>query len=118
MDADPVTTNPEHYSVVFENDRVRVLEYTDAGGDKTTPHEHPDSVMITLSDFRRRLHAGDNHRDVELKTGAAVWLPAQRHSGENTGDTPTHVMFVELKDGAARAAETAETKPGEWIGPA
>lgn len=122
MDADPVTTNPEHYSVVFENDRVRVLEYIDAAGDKTTPHEHPDSVMITLSDFRRRLHSGDNHRDVELATGMAMWLPAQHHSGENIGDTPTHVMFVELKDaaagGAQTMAETANVTPGEWIGPA
>jgi len=115
MDADPVTTNPEHYSVVFENDRVRVLEYTDAAGDKTTPHEHPDSVMITLSDFRRRLHAGESHRDVELKEGAAVWLPAQRHSGENIGDSPTHVMFVELKDGATG---DTDAQPGDWIGPA
>lgn len=124
MDADPVTTNPEHYSVVFENDRVRVLEYTDAAGDKTTPHEHPDSVMYTLSDFRRRLHAGDTHRDVELPAGKAVWLPAQRHSGENIGNTATHVIFVELKGGATdatgatSATDATDVQPGDWIGPA
>ena len=28
----------------------------------------------------------------------AHWLPAQIHAGENTGTTPTHVLFVELKD--------------------
>lgn len=109
MDADPVATNPDHYSVVFENDRVRVLEYTDVAGVKTTPHEHPDSVMITLSDFRRRLHAGGTHRDVALTAGAAVWLPAQRHAGENIGDTDTHVMFVELKETAAATAKAATT---------
>jgi len=118
VDADPVTTNPEHYSVVFENDRVRVLEYTDAAGDKTTPHEHPDSVMYTLSDFRRRLHAGDGHRDVELPAGKAVWLPAQRHSGENIGETATHVIFVELKDGTPDATDATDAQPGDWIGPA
>lgn len=111
MNADPVETNPEHYSVIFENDRVRVLEYTDAPGDKTTPHEHPDSVMYTLSAFRRRLHSDQGHRDVELAAGITSWLPAQRHSGENIGTTPTRVLFVELKGGAPDAA-------GEWIGPA
>jgi hypothetical protein len=84
--------------VVFENARVRVLEYTDLPGDRTTEHEHPDSVMVTLSSFRRRLFAGDASRDVEIVSGFAGWLPAQRHSGENIGGSRTHALFVELKD--------------------
>ena len=55
MDQDPVVSNPENYRLVFENDRVRVLEYRDDPGTKTTEHSHPDSVMITLTGFRRRL---------------------------------------------------------------
>ena len=98
MSLDPATSNPEHYTVVFENDRVRVLEYTDAPGDRTTPHEHPDSVMYTLSSFRRRLVSGEAQREVELSAGTVGWLPAQEHHGENIGDTPTHVLFVELKE--------------------
>jgi beta-alanine degradation protein BauB len=43
--ADPTETDPDKYKVVFENDRVRVLEYRD----RTSPHRHPDSVMFTLS---------------------------------------------------------------------
>jgi beta-alanine degradation protein BauB len=95
---DPVTTNPDHYRVRFENDHVRVLEYTDAPGDRTTRHEHPDSVMITLISFRRRLHADQAHRDVHIAAGTTAWLPAQQHAGEDIGDTPTHVVFVELKE--------------------
>lgn len=98
MSLDPVTTNPQHYAVVFENDRVRVLEYRDRPGDRTTPHRHPDSVMYTLSSFRRRLVSGGTERDVELEAGLTAWLPAQEHLGENIGDTPTHVLFVELKE--------------------
>jgi beta-alanine degradation protein BauB len=45
---DPTITDPDNYSVVFENDRVRVLEYRDEPGAQTRPHEHPDSVMVTL----------------------------------------------------------------------
>src|SRR3712207_486696 len=101
MSLDPVQSNPDHYRVIFENDRVRVLEYTDSPGDRTTPHEHPDSVMVTLSSFRRRLHHGDAQRDVELQAGRVGWVPAQRHHGENIGDTDSHSIFVELKEGAA-----------------
>jgi quercetin dioxygenase-like cupin family protein len=99
MSLDPVVTNPKHYKVVFENDHVRVLDYTDQPGDKTTLHEHPDSVMYTLSSFRRRLYSGDTQRDLEVNAGMTSWLPAQQHSGHNIGETPTHVLFVELKSG-------------------
>jgi beta-alanine degradation protein BauB len=111
MSLDPVETNPEHYSVVYENDRVRVLEYTDRPGEFTTPHAHPDSVMHTLSAFRRRLRQGDAHRDVEMPAGLTGWLPAQVHSGENIGDTATHVLFVELKDSPPGPAQDAVLGP-------
>ena len=29
---DPTITNPDHYTVIMENDQVRVLEYRDAPG--------------------------------------------------------------------------------------
>jgi beta-alanine degradation protein BauB len=98
MSLDPAVTNPEHYQVVFENERVRVLEYQDHPGESTTPHQHPDSVMYTLTSFRRRLVSGAGEREVELAAGSVGWLPAQEHHGENIGDTPTHVIFVELKE--------------------
>lgn len=111
MSMDPVETNPDHYRVVFENERVRVLEYTDAPGARTTPHEHPDSVMVTLSGFRRRLHVADAHRDVELPAGLSGWLPAQEHAGENIGDSPTHVIFIELKENRSAAPAGAAIGP-------
>ena len=98
MSDDPTESNPDLYKILFENERVRVLEYRDVPGNRTTPHSHPDSVMVTLSDFDRRLISGTEQRDVSLKSGTANWLPAQTHAGENVGSTPTHTIFVELKD--------------------
>jgi quercetin dioxygenase-like cupin family protein len=108
---DPASTNPDHYKVVFENEHVRVLEYTDQPGDRTTLHGHPDSVMYTLSSFRRRLVQGDDHRDVEIEAGRVNWLPAQQHLGENIGDTPTHALFVELKGNGADPGSPAGLGP-------
>jgi hypothetical protein len=102
---DPAVTNPDHYKVVFENERVRVLEYSDRPGEQTTQHAHPDSVMYTLSTFRRRLHAADGTtRDVEIGAGTTGWLPAQQHAGHNIGETETHVLFVELKEASGAAS--------------
>lgn len=94
---DPTVTDPDKYRTIFENDVVRVLEYTDSPGAMTSPHNHPDSVMYTLSSFERRLHLGGLTRDVRLEAGHAHWVPAQRHAGENIGSTDTHAVFVELK---------------------
>jgi beta-alanine degradation protein BauB len=112
MSMDPVATNPDHYRVVFENDRVRVLEYTDQPGDITRPHRHPDSVMYTLSSFRRRLVSGDASNEVDMPSGRVGWLPAQEHHGENIGDTATHVIFVELKEPAPSGGARAPLVPG------
>jgi beta-alanine degradation protein BauB len=106
--ADPTTTDPDKYKVIFENERVRMLEYRDEPGQRTSPHDHPDSVMYTLSSFDRRL-VGDSgeSRDVRLDAGEVRWLDAQTHSGENIGETPTHVLFVELKEATRSAGEAA-----------
>ena len=111
MSDDPTETNPDLYKIVFENDRVRVLEYRDVPGDRTTPHRHPDSVMVTLSDFDRKLTVGEQTREVSLTSGLANWLPAQTHMGENVGSSPTHVIFVELKE-PGTATSTSEPALG------
>lgn len=101
---DPTVTDPDKYVIVFENERVRVLEYQDAPGARTSPHSHPDSVMITLSGFERRLTVGDQSRQVALEPGDVRWLDAQTHYGENVGTTPSHALFVELKGATGTAA--------------
>jgi beta-alanine degradation protein BauB len=116
MSGDPAETNPDLYRVVMENDRVRVLEYRDRPGDRTAPHAHPESVMVTLSAFRRRLVNGDQEREVSMEAGLSSWLPAQEHHGENIGETETHVIFVELKQPPATHEAQGSTSIGPELG--
>ena len=104
MALDPVETNPDLYSVLFENDRVRVLLYEDTPGAVSKPHQHPDSVMVTLSSFQRRLVHGEQSMEVSLESETVRWLGAQEHHGENIGSTPTRALFVELKEPAPHPA--------------
>ena len=115
--SDPIDTDPDKYSVVFENDRVRVLEYRDSPGARTRPHDHPDSVMLTLSGFQRRLTVDDRTRDVSLEPGQVRWLDAQSHIGENIGATDSHVVFVELKEPRTSAERPSALGPSEPAGP-
>jgi len=97
-DLDPAKTDGDKYTVILENDRVRVLRYHDKPGDKTHLHHHNDMVMYPINAFRRRLTFRDGTtREREFKAGEAIWVPDQMHMGENIGPTDTEVLLVELK---------------------
>ena len=113
MSQDPVVTDPSLYRLVFENDRVRVLEYRDRPGDRTRPHRHPDTVMVPLASFQRRISAGDRAVEVAVEAGAVRWVGAQEHHGENIGATESHAIFVELKDGPRVVAAEAPLGPSD-----
>ena len=95
---DPVITDGDKYKVILENDRVRVLEYRDSPGQRTSPHYHPDYVLYSLSAFKRKFVLSGGQEAVrDVHTGDVVWGKAQSHIGENVGTTDTHVIIVELK---------------------
>jgi beta-alanine degradation protein BauB len=95
---DPTRTDSEKYRVRLENDRLRVLEYRDLPGDKTSQHHHPAFVLYAVVPFKRRITLPDGRTMMrEFKPGDVLWSDAQTHVGENVGDTPTHVIIIELK---------------------
>ena len=67
---DAIATDPDKYKVILENDRVRVLDYSDKPGDRTTMHHHPDSVVYMLGPFKRKFTLDNGKSAVrELKGG-------------------------------------------------
>jgi quercetin dioxygenase-like cupin family protein len=104
-----VITNGDKYKVILENERVRVLEYHDTPGQKTSMHHHSAFVLYALAPFKRKLTLGDGKTIMrEFKAGEVLWSPAQSHIGENIGTTETHVLIVELKD--SQPSEEREEK--------
>ena len=95
----PTETDPDKYKVIFENERVPVLEYRDKPGQRTAPHYHPDYMLYALTSFRRSLSFPEEGKTGtrEVHAGDVVWGKAQVHIGENVGATDTHVIMVELK---------------------
>ena len=95
---DPADSDGDKYKIKFENDRVRVLEYRDQPGEKTHIHQHPNFVLYALAPFKRRITLPDGKVLMrEFKAGDIMWSDAQMHIGENIGDTPTHIIMVEIK---------------------
>jgi hypothetical protein len=81
---DPVKTDGDKYKVILENDRVRVIEYRDKPGDKTSLHQHPDFVMHVVDPFMRRLTFEDG-RTVErsFAAGQTSWMEAETYWREH-----------------------------------
>ncbi|TBR13452.1 hypothetical protein [Rugosibacter aromaticivorans] len=95
---DAIQTDGDKYKVILENDCVRVLDYQDRPGEKTLQHKHPAFVLYALSPFKRTLTLPDGKvLKREFKEGDVMWSEEQTHIGENVGQTPTHVLIVELK---------------------
>lgn len=96
---DPVEVSPEHYRVVFENERVRVLEVRYRPGERSEFHQHPDNLVIALSDaVATGISEDGTTGDLVFEFGDVVWRDAQQHYGSNASDEEFHLIFVEFKD--------------------
>ena len=96
---DPVTVEPEHYKVEFENDQVRVIRITYAPGEKSVMHEHPASVVVFLTDAHVRFTLPDGKtEEVTAKAGTTEWAAGGQHQPENLGVGPLEVILIELKE--------------------
>jgi quercetin dioxygenase-like cupin family protein len=98
MAQDAVAADPKHYSVEFENDQVRVLRVVYGPGEKSTMHEHPDSVAVYLTGGHIRITLPDGRvGEPQVPPGATMRHAAGRHTIENLGNKPFELVLVELR---------------------
>jgi ketosteroid isomerase-like protein len=98
LKADSVELDPDHYTLEFENDQVRILRIKYDPGEKSVMHEHPDSVAVLITEQNVRMHAPDGTAsDDQGPAGQAQWADAVTHLPENVSDQPLEVVLVELK---------------------
>ena len=95
---DPVPLYPKNYRVLFENDRVRVLDFQLRTGATEKPHSHPANVAVFLNDFKIRFTFPDGTTGIrEGHPGVVSFSEAVTHASENIGGTDAHGILVELK---------------------
>lgn len=97
VELDPVELDPDHYSVEFENERVRVLRISYPPGEHSIMHQHPDAVAVFLTDGRTKFTLPDGEREQANEKGQAIWTDAEEHLPENVGDSTFELILVELK---------------------
>ena len=110
-DLDALIAAPEHHRLLYENDRVRVLEVRIPSGQRVPMHTHRWPAVLhlqTWSEHLRRDETGKvvyDSRDAQPlpEIPAVVWCePLPPHSVENIGNAELLVLSVELKDASIR----------------
>jgi len=95
---DAAKVAPHVYKVLFENERVRLLEVSMQPGDSSEMHTHPDNLVYMLSDGKVTFtDPSGETADLELHAGAPMWMEATEHATENVGGTAIHGLFIEPK---------------------
>jgi quercetin dioxygenase-like cupin family protein len=95
--ADPAATDPAHFKVLLDNERVRVLDFTAGPGEKIAMHWHPDYITYNFNGGKTTF-SFPKGKPVEsmAKAGEVAWHKSETH-GSVIGDTGAHVLLVEIK---------------------
>jgi hypothetical protein len=95
---DAVKADPKHYTVMSENDKVRILKVHYGPHEKSVMHSHPDGVMVALTDCKVQFTDADGKKtDMACKAGDAQSTTAGTHLPENVSDAGMDLILVELK---------------------
>jgi len=101
---DPTKVEPTHYKLDFENEHVQVLSVHYGPHEKSSLHEHPGGVVVTLTVGHLRFtDENGNKREVYAKPGEVRWFAPFKHRVENLSDAPYDAVYIGVKSVAGRA---------------
>ena len=86
----------QEIKVLLDNEWVKVTHIKDRPGDRRPTHTHKDSVVIALTDHKRRV-IGKTTNEFDIKTNATMWFADVTHSEENIGTTDGELLLVDIK---------------------
>jgi quercetin dioxygenase-like cupin family protein len=113
---DAVKVDPKHYSVISENDQVRILKVHYGPQEKSVMHSHPDTVAVFLTDAKGQFTFPDGKKqEFTVKAGDAQYSAAATHLPENTGDKDMEIIVTELKGKTAKAAKPAKVEAAKPV---
>jgi hypothetical protein len=98
-DQDVLKVIPENYTLLFENNFVRVIEARVPPGAEEKPHRHMRGVSVCMTEYTvesRILPDGQWVRS-DRKLGTVYWSESSLHVLRNVGKTTSHTIRVELK---------------------
>jgi quercetin dioxygenase-like cupin family protein len=95
---DPMNVDPQHHSVLFENDRVRALRTVLEPHLRGPMHAHPHYVVVYLTVLHTTMTLPDGRKvDNPRQPGDVAWRDPLQHITENIGEKTAVEIQIELK---------------------
>jgi len=89
-----------YYTVLWENEDLRIVEHRIPVDDSEPRHSHPEMLAYFMENCSVQITEADGTvHDESLTKGQFREVPPWTHSIKNIGDTPLHTLLVELKSG-------------------
>lgn len=111
--ADAVTAAPNHYSVAFENDAVRLVRVSYGAGEESAMHSHPTHCAIALNDGSYRVSPAEGEPvELDLAMGEVACVEAGAHQVANVGSETLEAVLVEFKPDATAGSGALPDYPG------
>ncbi|MCU1311740.1 MAG: putative hydrolase [Candidatus Angelobacter sp.] len=95
---DPVAVDPQHNKVEYEDAKIRVIRFTLAPGEKSAMHDHPEMLVVNLTNAQVRITSANGEvQDIDFHAGEVLHRGPVRHAAENIGNTVWENVFTEFK---------------------
>jgi uncharacterized RmlC-like cupin family protein len=96
---DPLSVDPQHYHLDFENPQVRVFRVRIGPHEKTPTYEHLlGRVVVYISDQNVRVTGADGKPEMHVHhAGDIAWAESGKHWEENVADSAFEAVVVEVK---------------------
>ena len=93
---DPVEASPDNYTLLFENEHVRVMEMNVKAGESDREHSHKTEAVYFISGGKLKISLPDGGgMEADIPDGHVMWHEPWTHRVENVGTSDVKAIVVE-----------------------
>ena len=99
FNTDPAHLDAAHYSVVLDNEHVRVLRFRLGPHERSMIVDVPAHLLVAVTDQNvRLLYPHGKPQERQRKAGDSAWMERDAYGVENVSDKPVEWVLVETRD--------------------
>jgi hypothetical protein len=101
---DALESDPKHYKLELENDRMRVLRLMLKADEVAPVHDDHDALFVCVAagsdkacHLRLTRAGGRGGQDIHMQAGESRWIYGDTRSEKNIGPQPLEMLVIETK---------------------
>lgn len=95
---DPVEAASEHYRLLQDGERARMIEMRVPPGARDNEHSHPNEFVYFIKGSKARIRVGEDTVELDIPDGMVMEHEPWTHSVENVGVSEILAIIFELKN--------------------